>query len=208
MEDTDKFGFSRTLQDQFLAVQKLTTQSKVMQWGDISWTNMTLANFQGEPSQMNQAEPIPEEREFSGAEPAVYSADELRSMSAVKTYDIPMHLAYYQYLRDEGKDMLSNHALLQELTAELNMRLATDKLFMSMTSNLAGANANEALVGRNTAPANWQCLDFAQRAYKLNCGEFTDYARKYVRVLNNLCLMNIPVAAIEGQLSAMCPLKF
>jgi len=208
MEDTDKFGMSRTLQDQFLAVQKLTTQSKVMQWGDVSWTNMTVGHFQGEPS-LTREEAIPEEtQEVSGAEPAVYSADELRSMSAVKTYDIPMHLAYYQYLRDEGKDMLANHALLQELTTELNMRMATDKLFMTMTANLAGANANEALVGRNTAPVNWTCLNIAKRAYELNCGQFTDYARKYVRVLNNLCLMNLPVAAIEGQLAAMCPLKF
>jgi len=208
MEDTDNFGLTRTLQDQFLAVQKLTTMSKVMQWGDLAWTNMTLAHFQGEPSLIAPAvveEPV---REYSGAEPSVYSADELREMSAVSTYDIPMHLAYYSYLRNDGTDMTSNHAALQELLAELNMRAAVDKMFMQMTSNLAGANAETMLTGRNAAPVNWDCLNIAKRAYTIHCGEHTDYSRKYVRVLNNLCLAGVSVAAIEGQLSAMCPLKF
>jgi legumain len=203
MEDTDKFGMGRTLQDQFLNVQKLTTQSKVMQWGDLSFTNMTIGKFQGEGQIVEEAPA----REFTGAEPSIYSADELRSMSAVSTYDIPMHLAYYSYLRQDGKDFSATQSALAELMTELNMRAATDKMFHQMTTVLAGANANEALVGRS-ADVNWECLNVAKRAYVINCGEFTDYARKYVRVMNNLCLLpGVSIAQIEGQLSAMCPYR-
>jgi legumain len=204
MEDSDKFGMSRSLQDQFKAVQTLTTMSKVMQWGDVSFTNMTLGAFQGDTKVVQTIEePV---REFSGAEG--YSAAELREMSAVSTYDIPMHLNYYSYLRHDGSNMVENHALLGDLIAELSMRKATDTLFMEMTSALAGVNAQEALVGRNRAPVNWVCLNAVKDAYRINCGDFTDYARKYVRVMNNLCLMGVSASSIEGVLSRMCPLKF
>jgi len=204
MEDTDKFGMSRTLQDQFKAVQTLTTMSKVMQWGDISWTNLTLASFQGDRAIVAE-EPV---REYSGAEPIGFSASELREMSAVSTYDIPMHLAYYSYLRNDQTDMATNRALLTDLVAELNMRRATDDLFIELTNQLAGSQANEALIGRNRAPINWVCIDAVKAAYRLNCGEFTDYARKYVRVMNNLCLMGVPASAQEGIIARACPLKF
>jgi legumain len=208
MEDTDKFGLSRTLQDQFVAVRTLTTQSKVMQWGDISWTNTTLAQFFG--AGFAEAAPAPlvvEEpaREYSGAEG--YTAAELRSMSAVSTYDIPMHLAYYNYLRDEGTSVAENQAKLAELMSELTMRKATDDLFIALTSALAGANAEAVMVGRNAQVAE-TCLFSAKQAFRVHCGEFTDYARKYVRVMNNLCVMGVSAASIEGVLSRMCPLKF
>jgi len=202
MEDTDKFGPSRSLQDQFVAVAKLTDMSKVMQWGDTSFTNMTVGAFQGQPTAAFPAEPV---KEYSGAEPAHYSADELRSMSAVSTYDIPMHLAYYEYLRHDGKDMMENHMLLTQLTKELDMRLRTDKAFMSLATKLGGDLAPEVLTGRNSAPVNWDCLNVAKHAYRIYCGEFTDYARKYVRVLSNLCLLpDMSVSLIEASLASVC----
>jgi len=202
MEDTDKFGMSRTLQDQFLAVQKLTTQSRVMQWGDISFTNMTVGQFQG---QKLVEEPVVE---FSGAEPTHYSPDELRSMSAVSTYDIPMHLAYYQYLRHDSKNMQENHQILGDLIAELQMRHATDKMIMSLTNKLAGPQAEAVMTARSgAANVNWPCLDVAKAAYRVHCGEFTDYARKYVRVFNNLCnLDGMSSGRIESTIAALCPI--
>jgi legumain len=208
MEDTDKFGLSRTLQDQFVAVRTATTQSKVMQWGDVSWTNMTLASFLGGSfTERAETMPVVEEpvREYSGGEG--YTAAELRAMSAVSTYDIPMHLAYYNYLRDEGTNIAENQNKLAELIAELSMRKATDDLFISMTSALGGSAAESAMIARN-AEVSETCLYAAKQAYRVHCGEFTDYARKYVRVMNNLCVMGVSAASIEGVLSRMCPLKF
>jgi hypothetical protein len=203
MEDTDKFGMAQTLQQQFLNVQKLTTQSKVMQWGDVSFTNMTLASFQGDTKLV--AEPVVE---YTHAEPTHYSPDELRSMSAVSTYDIPMHLAYYSYLRHDGKDLAENHNLLGELIAELQMRQNTDRVMMSLTTKLAGSRAAAMMTERSgAAVVQGSCLDIAKQAFRIHCGEFTDYARKYVRVLNNLCnLEGVTIAQIEGGLSNLCPI--
>jgi legumain len=201
MEDTDKFGMSRTLQDQWTNVAKLTTQSKVMQWGDVSFTNMTVGQFQGETTL--GAEPVVE---YSGAEPAHYSPDELRSMSAVSTYDIPMHLMYYQYLRHDGANMAENHELLSELMKELSMRLTTDRQVMTIAKNLAGDRA-EAIMNARTGAAdvNLQCLSAAKTAYLNTCGEFTDYGRKYVRVFNNLCnTQGVSASALVSEITAMC----
>jgi len=207
MEDTDKFGMARTLQDQFLAVQKLTTMSKVMQWGDVSWTNMTVGQFQGQTGEIAAAV-IEEEKEVTGAEPSMYSADELREMSAVKTYDIPMHLAYYQYLRHDSINMAENHQLLGELMTELKMRLDTDRVMMALSQKLAGVRADQVMTARmGTATVNWSCLAVAKQAYMVHCGEFNDYSRKYVRVLNNICsLGDVSVAEIESGLAALCPI--
>jgi len=206
MEDTDKFGMARTLQDQFVAVQKLTTMSRVMQWGDVTFTNMTLGDFQGQTSEVATSVAV-EEEEFSGAEPMGYTAQELREMSAVKTYDIPMHLAYYSYLRHDGLNMGENHQLLTTLITELKDRKATDEMFMSLTSKLAGPRAQAVMNARQgAATPNWECLAVAQQAYVVHCGEFTDYSRKYVRVLNNLCALdNMPAGRIESTIAALCP---
>jgi len=201
MEDTDKFGMSQTLATQFANVARLTTQSKVMQWGDVSFTNMTVGDFQGQTSFATEA-PV----EFTGAEPAHYSADELRSMSAVSTYDIPMHLSYYQYLRHDGKDMAENHHLLNDLVAELAMRQSTDRMVMSLTKTLAGPRAEAVMNARmGAAEVNMECLDIAKNAYLSSCGEFTDYARKYVRVFNNLCNLNgVSASMIASEIVGLC----
>jgi len=201
LEDSDKFGMGQTLATQFANVARLTTQSKVMQWGDVSFTNMTVGSFQGDTKLV--AEPV---IEYSGAEPAHYSPDELRSMSAVSTYDIPMHLAYYQYLRHDGKDMASNHALLSELIAELSMRQKADFMFMGLAKLMVGSRA-EAVLNDRAGPAdvNFQCLNMAKGAYLATCGEFTDYARKYVRVINNLCNANgVSASALTAAVTDMC----
>jgi len=206
MEDSDKYGPGRTIAAQTAAVKQLTTMSKVMEWGDLSFTNYTIGEFQGDHAFgaiVSQLSAVEQKKEYSGAEG--YTAKELREMSAVSTYDIPMHLAYYSYLRDDSKDIATSHALLSTLTEELNMRLRVDNVFMSLTQKIAGDSWSTVLTGRHNGVTNWECLDVAKAAYRIHCGEFTDYARKYVRVFNNMCaLPGIEIAAIEGGLSALC----
>jgi len=49
MEDSDKAKEmkSETLQEQYTVVAKETTKSQVMQFGDVTWTNELIAEFQG-----------------------------------------------------------------------------------------------------------------------------------------------------------------
>jgi len=203
MEDIDKFGSGRTLQENFVQVQKLTTMSKVMQWGDVSWTNMTFAQFIGasEEAEATTANPKLIAEAYSGAEG--YTRDELRSMSAVSTYDIPMHLAYYEYLRSDKSDMEAYHRLAGNLLSELNMRVQTDVLFMNLAKKVASNQWPQVFQSR-TADYQIQCLADAQRAFRNACGEFNDYSRQYVRVLNNLCASGASPAEISASLSQLC----
>lgn len=45
MEDIDKGNTDQTLQSQFQVVKKLTTQSHVMQWGDLSFQSDSIGDF-------------------------------------------------------------------------------------------------------------------------------------------------------------------
>jgi len=205
MEDIDKFGTSRTLQDNFIATAKLTTMSKVMQWGDLSYTNLTFASFFSKTSE--QPTPTPANgkliaESYSGAEG--YTRDELRAMSAVSTYDIPMHLAYYEYLRSDRVDMEKHASLASNLLNELNMRVETDALFMKLSKKVAAEQWGHVFQSRSI-DHNLECLASAQRAFRATCGEFNDYSRQYVRVLNNLCgTPGVTVAAIESTLGELC----
>jgi len=210
MEDTDKFGKSRSLQDQFVAVRTLTTMSKVMQWGDTTFTNLTVGEFQGEKT-LEEAfaaamEPeVDESAEFSGAEG--WSKEELREMSAVRTYDIPMHLSYYNYLRfDKTASLEESHRLVAELQSELTARVVADKVFSGVANKLAAdaAQATELFNGRNKAPIDFNCLAAAKQSYVRHCGEWSDYSRQYVRVLNNLCLAGVSPSAIDASVDSLC----
>jgi len=151
---------------------------------------------------------VAEAREYTGAEPVHYSAQELREMSAVSTYDIPMHLAYYEYLRDDSSDMFTSHSKLQALQLELAERAATDKLFLGLTTVLAGDVMHKTLMAKPET-VNWDCLNAAKLSFVEFCGDFSDYARKYVRVMSNLCLLPaVNAAAIAQHFAAQCPLNF
>jgi legumain len=203
MEDIDKYGTGRTLQENFIQVQKLTTMSKVMQWGDVSFTNQTFASFIGgtEDAVPTQADPKAIAEAYNGGEG--YTRDELRAMSAVSTYDIPMHLAYYEYLRSDKSDMEAYHTLAQNLMAELTMRVQTDELFMSLTKKVAAHQWSTVFQSRS-AEYQISCLADAQRAFRASCGEFNDYSRQYIRVLNNLCANGAQPADIAASLSQLC----
>jgi hypothetical protein len=179
--------------------------SKVMQWGDTTWTNMTFAQIIGPSTgEATPADPRAIREAYSGAEG--YTRDELRAMSAVSTYDIPMHLAYYEYLRSDKSDMVAYHNLAQNLLSELNMRIQTDELFMSLTKKVAAHQWSTVFHSRS-AEYQVACLADAQRAYRASCGEFNDYSRQYIRVLNNLCANGAQSTDIAASLSQLCVLN-
>jgi len=124
-------------------------------------------------------------------------------MSAVSTYDIPMHLMYYEYLRSDKSDMESYHRLAGALQGELQMRIQTDMLFMNLAKKVASTSWPQVFQSRSN-DFQVQCLGEVQRAFRTSCGEFNDYSRQYVRVLNNLCASGASPADIAASLSQLC----
>jgi legumain len=174
MENTDSAGMKETLQQQFTIVKQLTTQSHVMQYGDLTWTNLTIGQFQGQP----KIQPIIR----------TLQADAANSKSNVESRDIPMHSKYYKYLRADKQDMVASHAAAQELIDELQHRIKSDNMFLSLTKEIVGGENYGAVFNMPgmtvTSPT---CIDTVNTAMFEQCGGYSDYSIKYSRVVANLC---------------------
>jgi len=71
-----------------------------MQYGDLSWTSEPIGNYLGNNSTEFKAEVV---------------ANPSKSNSNVKSADIPMHLAYYKYLRADPTDFELRMTLAKQL---------------------------------------------------------------------------------------------
>jgi legumain len=193
MENSDSAGPKETLAQQFTIVKQLTTQSHVMQYGDTTWTNMTIGQFQGQPKM--------------GAIMRNMAENSAAKSGIVDSRDIPMHSKYYKYLRTDKQDIPKAHAAAQELIDELQARIKADNLFTGLTKAIVGENYSEVLNARSpvTTPA---CIDAVNMAMFQHCGGYSDYSMMYSRVVANLCNhVNHDVAEtqrIVSTLKSMC----
>jgi len=169
MENADMQGPTETLQAQFLDVRTKTTQSHVMQYGDLTWTSEPIGNYLGNKT--------------SKAEVVVNPS---KSSSNVKSADIPMHLAYYKYLRAESTDFETRMTLAKELQQHIARRVAVDNMFMDLS---AAADYADAFVVKAKMPVvcDGRCCEKLSNAYAARCGGWDDYSLQYHRVVVNLC---------------------
>jgi len=170
MENADAQGPTETLQAQFLDVRTKTTQSHVMQYGDLSWTSEPIGNYLGANNT------------FKGE----VVKNPSKSSSNVKSADIPMHLAYYKYLRAESTDFETRMALSKQLQQHLARRVAVDNMFMDLS--VAASNADAfSLKAKMPVVCDGRCCEKLSNAFAARCGGWDDYALQYHRVIVNLC---------------------
>jgi legumain len=170
MENADAKGPTETLQDQFTDVRTKTTQSHVMQYGDLTWTSEPIGNYLGSNSTFK---------------PEIVK-NPSKSSSNVKSADIPMHLAYYKYLRAESTDFETRMTLAKQLQQHLARRVAVDNMFMDLS---AAAKNVDAFVLKAKTPVvcDGRCCEKLSDAYAARCGGWDDYSLQYHRVIVNLC---------------------
>jgi legumain len=178
MENADQLGPTETLQDQFTTVKKLTTQSHVMQYGDLTWTSEPIGNYLGGNQSKSPFVPVVSKSSSSS--------------SNVKSADIPMHLAYYKYLRAEATDFEERAALAKELQQHLNRRVAVDQIFLDLAV-AAGTKDSFTLKAKMPVVCDGRCCEKLGAVYAQRCGGWDDYSLQYHRVVVNVC------AAIEQQ---------
>jgi len=177
MENADSVGKEETLAAQFTAVKKLTNLSHVMQYGDVSYTSDPIGDFLGDTT-----------TKVAGV-PAEISP----SSSSVRSRDIPLHLAYYRYLRAEQTDVEGRKALATALQNQLVAQMNADLLFMTLSEKLTSSKSKAQSLFSAPGSLNsmecGSCCIASREAYKKHCGGFTDYSLQYVRVLTNACAM-------------------
>jgi len=192
MENSDQVGPTETLQDQFTIVKKLTTQSHVMQYGDLTWTSEPIGNYLGG----NKTIPfVPKVTKSEG------------SSSNVKSADIPMHLAYYKYLRADASDFEGRQQLAKELQQHLARRVAVDQLWSDFAT-AAGNSDAFVLKAQTPVVCDGRCCEKLQTAYAKSCGGWDDYSLQYHRVVVNVCagIDQQPQQAdqLAAKLTSMC----
>jgi len=171
MENADALGPTETLQAQFVDVRTKTTQSHVMQYGDTTWTSEPIGNYLGGNNTF-KAEVV---------------TNPSKSASNVKSADIPMHLAYYKYLRAESTDFETRMTLAKQLQQHLARRLAVDNVFMDLS--LAANNVDAfSLKAKMPVVCDGRCCEKLSNAFAAQCGGWDDYALQYHRVVVNLCV--------------------
>jgi legumain len=176
MENADEVGPKESLQDQYTKVKTETTKSHVMQYGNTSWTSEPIGNYLGDTTQTQM---MPTEQARSAS-------------SNVKSSDIPMHLAYYKYLRAGSDDFEGRKKLALELQRHITRHMEVDQLFMNLATK---ANKRDAFFANAQMPVvcDDRCCTKLRDAFSTYCGGFDDYVLKYQRVIVNVC------AAIDQQ---------
>jgi len=173
MENADEVGKDETLEAQFTEVKKLTNLSHVMQYGDQTYTSDPIGNFLGDTT----------------SKKAVSVPKEAGSSSSVRSRDIPLHLAYYRYLRAESSDFEARMTLAKEFQSQLAEQMQVDQLFMTISEKLTGskAEATKLYSAPGSVTPECTCCEQTRAAYRKHCGDFTDYSMQYIRVLTNAC---------------------
>jgi legumain len=175
MEDTDTNGYNQSIGTQFDTVKRLTTKSHVMEYGDTSIKSDQVGQYLGNPT---------------GVAPEAVVEAKPTAAGAVSSRDIPLHLAYYNYVRADKRDPAAMRAEAEALQKIIAERLAADDLFLKLTSLVAGENG-ATLMGADASTAATvacdACCGAVHDAVQQYCGGYTDYSFQYARVVVNVC---------------------
>jgi len=193
MENTEDAGDLETLAEQYKIVQQEVTMSKVMQYGDLAYTELPVGDFVGGASARLG---VKKDRQ-----------DDVPSCSStVDSHNIPLHLAYYKYLRTDQKDFAARQIAAQYLQYEISRRSYADQLFMNLARAFAGTE--QLAEDLFNAPAQTpvicgQCCSIVNNAFKEFCGAYDDYSIQYSRVVYNMCAFN-QTDKVVGLLLGLC----
>jgi len=181
MENADMAGKNETLIAQFNVVKKMTTKSHVMAYGDQSWTDLPIGDFMGDTANVDSKLSLK------------------RESVNVDSRDIPLHLAYYNYIRADKSDFAERQELANTLVAEVTHRQKIDSMFYDLAKQVA---SEEKFFSAASAPGECLCCDKVHAAIEENCGGYTDYSLQYARVVVNLC----EVSDADTIISALLPM--
>jgi legumain len=189
MENSDSAGMSETLDTQFTVVKQLTTQSHVMQYGDITWTSQAIGDFQGDKAANKTVEAVPEVK---------------KSSSNVDSRDIKLNYLYYKYVRTAKTDLAAVHENGLALQAEVSHRLKADSLFLQLSKELLKENYGAIFAGKALKPYSSPCSEQAHAAVQTYCGGYSDYSMQYARVVHNVCNKVGDAQKVVSTIKSLC----
>jgi len=191
MEDTDKANPStETLATQFTTVQKLTAQSHVMEYGQMTFTNTPIGDFEGDLDVMSKRGGFEElflQAKLESDKQSKVAHDPKKHMSAVSSRDAKLAHLYAKAMNQPS------HKHTLALQEEITYRMKVDHIFEEFTGRkLVGADS---YAKETPLPRNFDCLKHLVNTYQASCGKLEDYSLQYVKHFVAACEhLSVPAA--------------
>jgi len=186
MEDAEKAGDTESLEKQYMLIKTKTSKSHVMQYGDMNFTSEAIGDFMGNLSDTNNVN--------------VKNTPSRPSVN-VDSRDIPLHLAYYNYVRAEKSDFVARQERAAALIKEIRSRQKIDYLFHDLVKKVS--QSSKMFFAAAKMPSKCPCCDKVHEAMYRYCGGYNDYSLQYSRVVVNLCSAASPDNIIR-HLKSLC----
>lgn len=189
MEDTEANNAKvETLATQFSTVQAETSLSPVMKFGDFSFMDEPVADFQGD---YNGASNPKLNNLLQMTQKPVFKKAEKKAVQDSR--DVKMHYLYRKLQRNGANE--EDH---QELIDELTHRMNEDALFEELFPHHEAENMV-------VEPVDFGCLRFLVDTHDEYCGRFSDYALKHVKHFVHACEVDAhTVNAVATQMASIC----
>eukprot|EP00928_Gymnodinium_smaydae_P078884 TRINITY_DN62942_c0_g1_i1.p1 TRINITY_DN62942_c0_g1~~TRINITY_DN62942_c0_g1_i1.p1 ORF type:complete len:445 (+),score=130.75 TRINITY_DN62942_c0_g1_i1:67-1401(+) len=182
LEDSDAKDLKgESLQQQYSAVKTRTSKSHVLQWGDLSFTKDSVAEFVGDAPQSLGA---------SNGQTSAANATSARR-SAVSARHVDLHAVYHKYVSAAtSQERLAAAAKMQ---SELAKQQAVESVYAKLAALAypGDADAQSALRHDREPPVHRDCEMAGHAAIRTECaGQFnanSGFALQFHQVVVNLC---------------------
>jgi len=189
MENAESAGETETLETQYMLVKE-STRSHVMQYGTMNFTSDAIGGYIGDTA--NNKNTITRKTESVPSDVGV----------TVNSRDVPLHLAYYSYVRADKSDFLLRQERAAALIKEIRSRQKLDFLFHDLVTKVT--RSSKMFFSDAKLPVGGcECCDKVHEAMYRYCGGYDDYSLQYARVVVNLCSTSSPNTIIR-HLKSLC----
>jgi len=199
MNDTDFANVQKeTLQQQFTNIKKVTTQSHVCAYGDLSIQSQPIGNYLSNSfkiaPKISTGVAMPQKNFKKGVSSRdVKEIYLLKKIESSSVFEKPVWMAEYkEYKREQNRV----DTVFGAFSNSLNLHKIREAREVAM------ANADDHCTSQ--AAIDMDCIKDATIAYENECGSFNEYSIRYVSYIRDACDMKVAVPVIQSQFSKIC----
>jgi len=162
-----------TLEEDYDTVKTKTTQSHVMQFGDLKEDTEVLKNFFASTTFKNQF------RRPAHQSPEQDRLDRIKAVSSIDSRDIRLKYLINKYTSATSQEKKLRFS--SEVQDELRHRDAMDAVFTNTVNALLTSAQALEVAKAPVHPQAFHCLKEVNKVVDAVCGRYSDYSLKYVR---------------------------
>jgi len=216
MEDADSAGLHQTIEAQMSYVVNMTTQSHVMEYGDLTLKPLPTGDFEG--NGIERSARFSNHIKIGGMTMNGKNPSHIQPHGHVNSRDISLHNAFHSYTRSLPQTQKRKDSLLK-LAAEVQLRLEAEILFDTLAESFLHSFASISSVPPMVdlfGPAHLPvvcdtCCKKVDTAIHDYCGGYNDYSLQYHRIIVNSCDMGkqemVWTERMVEQVKQICEIK-